>query len=381
MVLTRQEWCVLALRICTPVLQDLANQTFKHTFIDNKKPTACLEAFARVLFGISYWIENGQEPEVKHLANLARQAIDSATNPLSQDYMNFSANDQVLVECAILAQALIRAPNELWHKLPLTVKKNVIIALKTSRQYRPHDNNWVLFPSMVEAFFLSISEQVNNERLMQGITAYNGWYVGDGMYSDGEEYHNDYYNSFIIHPMLYDILRITSQNHTNKDIDIKEFQKLHRERMKRYAIHLERCIAPDGTFPSIGRSITYRSGAFHALALCAYTNNLTSPLTPAKVRTALSLVIQATLQHPNTFENGWLTLGLYGKQPQLAEPYINNGSVYMATTIFLPLGLHHTSSFWNDAYVSTTWKALLGEGDIERDKPYVECKRKHGKFV
>lgn len=66
-----------------------------------------------------------------------------------------------------------------------------------------------------------------------------------------------------------------------------------------------------------------------------------------KVRVALTKVIKATLEHSGTFENGWLTIGLYGKQPSLAEPYINHGSVYLCSTVFLPLGLPQTSKFLN----------------------------------
>jgi hypothetical protein len=44
------------------------------------------------------------------------------------------------------------------------------------------------------------------------------------------------------------------------------FYAMELHRARRYADILERLIAPDGTFPSMGRSTTYRFGAFHALA-------------------------------------------------------------------------------------------------------------------
>lgn len=40
----------------------------------------------------------------------------------------------------------------------------------------------------------------------------NEWYSGDAHYADGEEFHFDYYNSFVIHPMLTDILIILKKN-------------------------------------------------------------------------------------------------------------------------------------------------------------------------
>ena len=46
-------------------------------------------------------------------------------------------------------------------------------------------------------------------------------------------------------------------------------QKKEEPRAARYAAVLERMIAPDGSFPALGRSIVYRCGAFHALAQAA----------------------------------------------------------------------------------------------------------------
>jgi hypothetical protein len=141
-------------------------------------------------------------------------------------------------------------------------------------------------------------------------------------------------------------------------------------------------IAPDGTFPPLGRSLTYRCGAFHGLALCAYQNNLHHSLKPGQVRRALTQVIHATLDPPTTFDkDGWLTIGLYGKQQNLAESYINHGSLYICTTAFLPLGLPDSSLFWKCEDTPTTWESIIKGDDIERDRPYVECIRNHGQCV
>lgn len=377
--MTRNEWCALALKICLPVLEPLAKGDLKLVFID-KRPTACLEAFARVLLGLAYWIESA-DTEAVYVGELARKALEVAANPNARDYMNFSSHEQCLVEAAILAQALVRAPTQLWARLPMHVKKNVVSSLKLTRRFEPHDNNWVLFPTMVEAFFLSIGEAVDIHRLSVGINHYKKWYCGDGMYMDGEEFHFDYYNSFIIHPMLTDILDIVSKH----NVELTPFAEIHNKRLQRCGVIQERLIAPDGTYPPVGRSITYRCGAFHALALCAYRNNLGDTLKPSQVCLALSRVIRATLEHPDTFESesgyGYLTIGLYGKQPGLAEPYINHGSVYICTTVFAPLGLPQDSPFWSGEDVMTTWERLQQGIDGMRDRPYTECIRKRGKCV
>lgn len=357
----------MARKIAMPVLKALNNREFHRVF--ERKSTARLEAFARVLLGLAPWFEHLGGGE---MVFLAQSAIDAVTDPLSADYISFAQPEQALVESALFAQALLRAPNALWHPLPTRVKKNIIIALKSSRSIKPHDNNWMLFPSMIETFLLSVHKEYDHKRLMDGVHMFEKWYVGDGHYSDGDEFHFDYYNSLIIHPMLTDILKI---------LKLDDFAKKESIRLQRLATIQERMISPDGTFPPVGRSLTYRCGVFHALALCALKDILRIPA--AQARVALTRVIKATLEHPDTFtEDGqWLTIGLYGKQELLAEPYINCGSVYMCCVVFLPLGLPDSHKFWTDADVPLTWKQLLSGDTVKRDKPLTECTRKHGRVV
>ena len=37
------------------------------------------------------------------------------------------------------------------------------------------------------------------------------WYKGDGMYGDGPQFHWDYYNSYVIQPMLLNVLDTISK--------------------------------------------------------------------------------------------------------------------------------------------------------------------------
>ena len=52
--------------------------------------------------------------------------------------------------------------------------------------------------------------------------------------------------------------------------DLAVFHGKVRERLARWATIQERLIAPDGSYPAIGRSISYRCGAFQGLALAAW---------------------------------------------------------------------------------------------------------------
>ena len=139
-------------------------------------------------------------------------------------------------------------------------------------------------------------------------------------------------------------------------------------RAKRYAAIQERLISPEGTFPAVGRSITYRCGAFHLLAQIALLGELPPPLNGAGVRCALSAVMRGLLDAPETFDaNGWLRIGFRGHQPHMGERYISTGSLYLCATVLLPLGLSATDPFWAGAAEDWTSRRIWNGQDMPAD--------------
>jgi hypothetical protein len=164
------------------------------------------------------------------------------------------------------------------------------------------------------------------------------------VYGDGPHFHQDYYNSFVIQPMLVDVLRSVGTESKAWASLLPEIMA----RARRYAAIQERLISPEGTFPAVGRSITYRCGAFHLMAQMALLNELPAPLSGPRVSAALTAVMRRTLEAPGTFDgDGWLTVGFCGHQPHLGETYISTGSLYLAATTLLPLGLRPADPFWS----------------------------------
>jgi hypothetical protein len=178
------------------------------------------------------------------------------------------------------------------------------------------------------------------------------------------QFHLDYYNSYVIQPYLQCIVAIVNK----KDSSFKLFAPTLDKICKRYAVIQERMINTDGSFPVTGRSITYRGGGFHHLANMAFTKQLPHELKPEQVRCALTAVIKKTMEAPATFnEKGWLNIGLYGSQPGLAEGYINTGSEYLCTQIFLPLGLPATDDFWSKPAEPWTSVKIWSGQDVTAD--------------
>jgi hypothetical protein len=145
------------------------------------------------------------------------------------------------------------------------------------------------------------------------------------------------------------------------------------KRSQRYAAIQERLIAPDGTFPSIGRSITYRFGALQLLAQIAWMRKLAEGPTPAQVRCALTAVIRRMIEAPGSFDdNGWLRIGFCGHQPSLGEHYISTGSLYLCSTGLLPLGLPPSDAFWSDPPKRWTSQQLWSGAALPADHPILD---------
>lgn len=327
---------------------------------------AYLEAVGRTMLGIAPWLElslprSASEKEralQEQYRSFARSALTNICDPSATDYCVWNQTgahlspDQPLVDAAFLASALLKAPTQLFTTQPPDVRGKLLAAFEQTRLMRPVRNNWLLFAATIEAMRYRFTGIGDGMRIEYALSKHFEWYKGDGAYGDGDAFHWDYYNSFVIQPMLEEVSRTAEPL-----IGDKRYRAQFVKSLMRYCEVLERMIAPDGSYPCMGRSIAYRTGAFHALAHAALSGHLPASLPPGQVRRALSLALRKMLSSQELFDpNGFLQKGLLGCQPRLAEPYINTGSLYLCSTIFLPLGLSPDDAFWTDAEQPTTWE-------------------------
>jgi hypothetical protein len=350
--IVREAWVARLTRIAEPVLRHLAAGTLKRAMpvegSADRRAVTHLEAFGRTLAGVAPWLDLPVDDTAEgrtraRLARLAGDALREATDPGSPDALNFSEGSQPLVDAAFLAHAIVRAPRTLWDSIEPKTRPRVAAALAATRRITPGYNNWLLFSAMVEAALCRAGEPWDALRVDYALRQHEAWYKGDGVYGDGPPFHWDYYNSFVIQPMLLDVLAVCGDRREAW----RAMQAPVTARARRYAAIQERLVAPDGSFPPVGRSIAYRCGAFQLLAQMALRRELPDDVPPAQARAALDAVIRRTLDAPDTFDaEGWLRIGLCGHQPGIGERYISTGSLYLAATAFLPLGLPADDAFW-----------------------------------
>ncbi len=361
---SRTRWLATLQRVSEPVLTNLAAGTLKarmpveEAVGANRRDVTHLEAFGRLMAGIAPWIdlEDGPADERALRARyraLGSRALAQALDPASPDALNFTQGGQPLVDAAFLAQAVLRAPRVLQQELEPVTGTRLIAAFESARAIQPGFNNWLLFAATVEAALKALGARWDRMRVDYALRQHEQWYRGDGAYSDGPAFHWDYYNSFVIHPMLVDVLAAVGDAHPAWTA----FRTRQDARASRYAAVLERLVAPDGTFPPIGRSIAYRCGAFQALAQAALRHALPAEVSPAQAREALTALIGRGLDAPKTFDaDGWLTIGFAGHQPGIGERYISTGSLYLCAMALLPLGLPPSDPFWADPPLAWTSK-------------------------
>ena len=361
-------------RIARPVLASLAEGKLKERLPldkgeESRRQWAQLEAFGRTMGGIAPWLALGPDetPEGKlreEYIALSRKAMVNATDPQSPDFMNFNKGAQPLVDAAFLAQAMLRAPGQLWQPLTESERANVVAALKSTRVIKPYESNWLLFSALVEAALWEFTGECEMKPIERALAKHEEWYLGDGTYGDGPQYHWDYYNSFVIQPALIDVIEVCARKKSPLAANFPEIIK----RARRHAEVQERMISPEGTFPVIGRSSAYRFGAFQTLSQVALRRELPKTIKPAAVRGALGAVIGRMISAPGTFdENGWLRAGVVGYQPSVKEGYICTGSLYLCLAGMLHLGLPADDPFWTDPPADWTQKRIWAGEDIPAD--------------
>lgn len=353
----RAYWVDMLYRIAQPVLSQMAegklqqNMTLELSPIWDGRDTrvAYLETFGRLMAGVAPWLNlhDDNSEEGKKRAQIRKWALKSYANgvdPESPDYLHWNIHSQNLVDAAYLAESFLRCPS-LWQSLDATTQQRYVKEFKSLRTILTPYNNWLLFRAMVEAFLLNVGEEADGYALGVATRKISEWYLSDGFYSDGPEFSLDYYNSYVIHPMFIEVLEIMEP----KGLYAPVKKELALRRMQRFNQLIERLISPEGTFPAIGRSATYRMGAFQSLAMSAWKYGLPEGMTNGQVRHALTTVMKNMFGVEGNFnKEGFLQLGFAGHQPDLADYYTNNGSLYMTSLVFLPLGLPESHPFWSD---------------------------------
>lgn len=358
----REYWCQLAYQLACPVLENMSKGTlqknmqteFSPSFDNRNRKVVYMETFGRLMAGIAPWLtladdDTAEGAQRKQLREWALQSYKNAVDPESPDYLCWGVTGQNLVDAAYIAESFLRAYDALWMPLDEVTKQRYIKEFQGLRKIDPPYTNWYLFSSVIESFLAKAAgmKACDEFRINTTCRKVEEWYVGDGWYADGPVFAFDYYSSYVFHAMYLETLQAMIDAKANTRIDYQKYYDRALQRAQKHAIILERFISPEGTFPVFGRSIPYRMAAMQPLALMAWYEKLPKDLTNGQVRAALTKVMHRMFDEQQNFnEGGFLTIGFCGSQPNIADWYTNNGSLYMTSLAFMPLGLPANHPFW-----------------------------------
>ena len=360
----REYWCALAYQMAQPVLENMAKgelqknmQTeFSPSFDNRNKKVLYMECFGRLMAGVAPWLTlpddaTAEGKQRKQLREWALASYKNAVDPQNPDYLCWGIGGQNLVDAAYIAESFLRAYDTLWKPLDDVTKKRYLTEFAKLRHIDPPYTNWLLFSSTIESFMAKAGGDYDQYRVNSACRKMEEWYVGDGWYADGPVFAFDYYSSYVFHPMYLETLQAMIDAKANTRLDYQKYYDRELKRCQKYSIVLERFISPEGTFPVFGRSIPYRMATMQPLALMAWYQKLPKDLSNGQVRAALTKVLHRMFDQQNNFnEKGFLSIGFCGtNQKNVADWYTNNGSLYMTTLAFMPLGLAADHPFWTDA--------------------------------
>ncbi len=381
----RELWAGILYQMAAPVLSNMSEGKLQENMLVELSPTwdgrdkrvTYIECFGRLMAGLAPWLslpddDTAEGKQRKQLREWALKSYAQSVDPESKDYLLWRKEGQPLVDAAYIAESFLRGYDALWVPLDDLTKQRYIAEFQQLRRVDPPYTNWLLFSSTVECFLKKAGAQTDYYRITSALRKVDEWYVGDGWYSDGEDFAFDYYNSFVIHPMYVECLEVMTNGGKQNIWNVKggNFPNA-LKRMQRFGMILERFVSPEGTFPVFGRSITYRTGVLQPLALLSLRGWLPKELPAGQVRAAMTAVIQRMFGDNRNFNaEGYLTLGFNGSQPNISDWYTNNGSLYLASLAFLPLGLPADAPFWTDAPQPWTSKKAWGGEDFPKDHAY-----------
>ena len=384
----REYWCQLADKMARPVLENMSRgqlqqnmQTeFSPSFDNRNRKVVYMETFGRLMAGIAPWLSlpDDDTPEGRQRRELREWALLSyrnAVDPASPDYLCWGITGQNLVDAAYIAESFLRGYDALWVPLDSITKQRYVKEFQGLRKIDPPYTNWLLFSSVIESFLAKAAGRAACDmfRVNTACRKVEEWYVGDGWYADGPSFAFDYYSSFVFHAMYLETLQAMQDAKANTRIDYKKYYDRALTRAQKMAVILERFISPEGTFPVFGRSIPYRLAALQPLALMAWYVKLPPELSGGQVRAALTRVMHRMFDEQQNFnEGGYLTIGFCGSQPDVADWYTNNGSLYMTTLAFMPLGLPADHPFWTDAAEPWTQVKAWGGQPFPKDHRWAD---------
>lgn len=298
-----------------------------------------MEAFSRPLWALAPAWHGGTN--AADFATIYKNGLAHGANPHSEEFWG-SPNDydQLFVEMAAIACAILEVPEVVWQPLSQTDKNNLAAWLGSINKHSIPGCNWLFFRVLVNLALDSVAMPCNMALAETDLNEIESWYIGDGWYSDGPSEikpQKDYYVPWAIqyYGVLYSVFA-------------KRRDPARADRFARRALEFGRQFAgwfdENGAALPYGRSLGYRFGQCAFYSACVFAG--LEPLPLPVMKGIITRNLQWWLQKPIFDRDGVLTIGYCYPQMYMAERYNAPGSPYWGLKAFLVLALPQEHPFW-----------------------------------
>jgi hypothetical protein len=297
---------------------------------------ARLELVSRLLWGLAPLAAGGGAyPGWQPI----REAIIAGTDPGHPDYWGPPSDyDQRIVESAALGFGLTLCPGELWEPLDGEQRARLAAWLRQAAHSRAHDNNWLLFATLVGLGLAAVGEPLEPEVTEAAFERVDTFYRGEGWYTDGDpDRAVDHYGPWALHfyGLVNARLRASDPDRAGTAL----------ERARAFAPQYLSWFAADGAGLAFGRSMTYRFAQAAFFGALAYADE-PGPDGWGVLRGAWARHLRWWANQPILHGDGTLSLGYAYPNLQMSEAYNSPASPYWAFKAFLPLALPEDHPFW-----------------------------------
>ncbi|WP_314172535.1 DUF2264 domain-containing protein [Streptomyces winkii] len=303
-----------------------------------------LEGYARTFLTAAFRVAGARGADPHGLLERYAEGLAAGTRTPGGDdeeswprIADHTVYGQPMVEAASVALGLRLTRPWLWDRLGPGVRDRAEEWLRGALRHVPAPNNWYLFPLTVAGFLESAGrgDAETRRAVERGLELLDGWYRGEGWYSDGDGRAFDHYNGWALH--LYPLL------HAHLAQDAALSARLG-ARLRAHLDGFALLFDGDGAPLHFGRSLTYRFAANAAVALGALTGH--TPLAPGVSRRLLSGSVRYFLDRGALSRDGLLTLGWHGPHEATLQDYSGPASPYWASKGLLPLLVPEDDPLW-----------------------------------
>lgn len=294
-----------------------------------------LEGYARTFLAAAFRVAGADGKDPHGWLDRYADGLAAGTRTPGRDdleswplILDHHVQGQPMVESASVAIGLRLTRPWLWDQLDPGVQDRAEEWLRGALRHTPAPNNWYLFPYSVAAFLESVGrgDAETTRAKERALDLLEGWYCGQGWYSDGDHRAFDHYNGWALH--LYPVL----DAHLSGD---PELSAHYGSRLREHLDSFSLLFGGDGAPIHFGRSLTYRFAAGSAVALGAVTGH--TPLSPGASRRVISGSLRYFLDRGATGTDGLLSLGWHGPHEATLQHYSGPASPYWASKAFVSL--------------------------------------------